>query len=217
MAGKWQRNLIVIGLLMGSGSISISTLAAPLERLDKPTFSSRSIESSINSDFMQAQAETEGLTEESTGQLTAENIGQVLTQIQEAGDQQNVEAILEHVAPFAHSEVSLNMGNTILSTTVVGIEEHRNLLSQSYNRFSDRQTLNQEVDISVSADGEYGIATVFRLREVTSPEGTRLLSGSINTLRFGMVDRRPTIVSATLEGWLAERPSTEESEPSQQP
>ncbi|MGV2829465.1 hypothetical protein [Myxosarcina sp. GI1(2024)] len=214
MNGKWQQNLIVIGLLLiGSSSTSISTLAAPLERIEKSTFPSRLIESSIK----QAQAETEELTKESTGQLTAENIGRVLTQIQEAGDQQNVEAILEYLAPFAHSEVSLNMGNTILTTTVNGIEEHRNLLAQSYNRFSDRQTLNQEVDISVSADGEYGIATVYRLREVTSQEGTRLLSGSINTLRFGMVNQRPTIVSATLEGWLSERPSTEETEPSEQP
>ncbi|WP_036484088.1 hypothetical protein [Myxosarcina sp. GI1] len=212
MNGKWQQNIIGIGLLFIVSSITSSTLAAPIERLNKPTFSSRSIKSNTNSDFKQAQAETEQPIEEATGQLTAENIRQVLTQIQDAGEQENVDEILEHVAPFAHSEVSLNMGNTLLTTTVVGIEEHRNLLTQSYNRFKNRKTLEQKVDISVSTDGEFGIATVYRLREVTNQEGTRLLSGSINTLRFGMVNEKPTIVSATLEGWLSERPSTEESE-----
>jgi hypothetical protein len=209
MTKNWQQNLLIMGLLfIGSSTTNFSALADPIEQLNKPEFALDGIENVVPS-IQQAQAETEQLSEESTGQLTAENISQVLTQIQQAGEQQDIEAILEHVAPFAHSEVSLTTGNTILTTTINGIEEHRNLLSQSYDRYTNRQTLNQEVDISVSADGEYAIANVYRLREVTNKQGTRLLSGSINTLRFGMVNERPTVVSATLEGWLSERPAVE--------
>lgn len=209
MNGRWRQNLLIISLLLLGSSSNVPALAAPTEKANTDTLSSPLTGTVSTSNFKQAQAE-EQLAEESTGQLSAENIRQVLTQIQEAGDQQNVEGILEHVAPFAHSEVSLNMEDTVLTTTVDGIEEHRNLLSQSYSRFTNRKTLEQKVDISVSTDGEFGIVTVYRLREVTNAQRKRLLTGSINTLRFGIVNEKQTIVSASIEGWISERPSPEE-------
>ncbi|HHP7232943.1 MAG TPA: hypothetical protein ACFCUY_19075 [Xenococcaceae cyanobacterium] len=200
MTKKWQDHLAILSLLiLSSIDLNLAALAVPKDQSLKLQSSPSNIESTSSRHFKQAQADLNRLTEA--------NIRQVLTLIQTAGNQQDIAEILQYVAPFAHSEISLNLGNSILTTSVNGTEEHRNLLAQTYNKFKERNTINEKVDILVSADGEFAIATVYRIREVTDEQGKQFISGSVNTLRFGMVNEQPMIVSAALEGWLSERPS----------
>lgn len=139
----------------------------------------------------------------SSQKFTEESIKNVLTMMEKAREQKNPEDVLKYIAPFAYSIVTVDVNNNTIILTLEGIEEHRDFLSETYGDIKDRKILNRQVDVRLSTDQQMGIAVIQEQIEYVTPKGDKFLSSSVNTLRFGLVNGQPMVVSATLKGWLS--------------
>jgi predicted lipid-binding transport protein (Tim44 family) len=141
------------------------------------------------------------------GQLSEENIRQTLEAIQKAREAKDIEGVLEFVAPFAYSEVTVETSDRKLTVNLAGTEEHRELLENTFAQIQESNALNRQIKISVTPDGQMGTATISTIREIATQDGRQFFSSSTNTIRFGWINEQPEIVSMTIEGWLSERPA----------
>lgn len=148
-----------------------------------------------------AQADTK-----KSNQITEADIRKVLAEMQVAIEKKDLEGILKFIAPFAYSEVTVESGSGKMTVNLEGKDDHRILLTEAGSQIQKRRTIRNRTDIRISPDGELGTATIFRVREYTTQNGRRFLSAGTDTLRFAMFGKQPMVVSATLQGWLAERP-----------
>lgn len=142
-----------------------------------------------------------------SNQLSEQNIRQVLATIQAAIDKKDVAGVMRYMAPFAHSEVTVESDDGRLTVNVDGQEDHRLLLTQSLGQIQNSASLNRQIRIRMSPDGQMAIATIFRARDVTTQQGQRYYSVGTDTIRFALVNNQPRIVSMSLNGWVASRPS----------
>ncbi len=152
-------------------------------------------------EMLMVQATTQNAT-----QLTEEGIRQAIEAMRAARDKKDVSGVLQYIAPFAHSEITVELPDGILTLNVDGQEEHRKLLEETFAKIKERKTTHEQVDIRLSADGQMGIAVITQEREFATHDGKQFFAENSDILRFGLVDNRPAVVSATLKGWLAERP-----------
>jgi ketosteroid isomerase-like protein len=140
-----------------------------------------------------------------TGQLTEENIRQVLTAIDKAINQKDLDTVLKFVAPFVYTEVTVESSLGTLTTPLEGKDELRDLLKIIYARVKESSVVNQQIKIDVRANGELAVANVTTVEALTTAEGNRYYASSTDTFRFAWLNNQPTIVSITIRGWLAER------------
>jgi hypothetical protein len=147
-------------------------------------------------------------TDNASEQLTKENIQNVLNMMETARKQADVEGVLKHIAPFAHSTVTTEIDDDLIVLTLDGTAEHRDFLTEIYQTIDNRSILNKQMDIRLSPDGQMAIVVIQEEREYMTEDGENFLSESVDTLRFGLVNGQPMVVSATLKGWLAPIPSS---------
>lgn len=147
------------------------------------------------------------LAAQPSDQLTEENIRPVLTALSKALTQKEVDGVLKFVAPFVHTEVTVESSEGIQITSLEGKEGLRDLLKAIYTRIKDSTVVNQQIKIDITAEGDLGIATITTVEAITTENGNRYYSSSTDTLRFAWLNNQPTIVSMKIKGWLAERPT----------
>lgn len=153
--------------------------------------------------FSQPQPSAQ-LVAQTSNQLSEENIQQVLAAIQTAQEQEDVEGILKFLAPFVTSEITVESDDSTLTFILEGQAEHRELLKKTNALIDDRESLNQQIKIRITADGQLGIATISTVKEIDTENGEQLYTGSNDTIRFAWIDNQPKIISMTIKGWLAE-------------
>lgn len=142
-----------------------------------------------------------------SNQITEEDIREVLKEIQAAREREDIEGVLKFIAPFAHSEVTVESDGGTLTVNLDGKDEHRAVFAKMNAQIQERRDINNRTAITISPDGELGTATIFRVREYITQNGTRFLSAGTDTIRFALINNRPMVVSTTIRGWLAERSS----------
>ncbi len=145
-------------------------------------------------------------TDSVSGQLTEESIKNALAMMEKAREQKDVKMVLKYIAPFAYSTVITEVDNTVITINLNGELEHQEFLSNTYQKIKNRKILDRRVDIRILDDGQMGIAVVREEKEYTTENGDNFLSQSVDTLRFGLVNGQPMVVSTTLKGWLAPTP-----------
>ncbi|MGK7933100.1 MAG: hypothetical protein AB4041_16940 [Microcystaceae cyanobacterium] len=138
-----------------------------------------------------------------TDTLTKEGIQTVLDSVETARKANDVEGILKHLAPFIHSTVSVELERQTVIFSLDGLTEHQAYLTETYEFIETRKILDRRVDIRISQDGKMGIVVIYEEIEYTTDEGANILTESVDTLRFGLVNGEPMVVSATLKGWLS--------------
>ncbi|MBE9169096.1 hypothetical protein IQ238_16755, partial [Pleurocapsales cyanobacterium LEGE 06147] len=145
------------------------------------------------------------LVAQTQGQLSEENIRQTLEAIQKAQKAKDIEGVLQYVAPFVYSEVTVESNERTLTVNLAGKDEHRELLEKTFAQIQESKALNRQIEISVTPDGQMGTATISTVKEIATQDGRRFFSSSTDTIRFGWIDEHPEIVSMTIKGWLSER------------
>jgi hypothetical protein len=147
------------------------------------------------------------LVAQPSGQLTEENIRQVLTEIESALTKKNIEDVLKFVAPFVYSEVTVESNDRTLVTRLEGKAELRDLLKEIFTRTRESKVMERQTKIKITSDGQLGIATITTVKEIATLDKKRYFESSTDTIRFAWLDNQPTIVAVTIKGWLAERPA----------
>lgn len=141
-----------------------------------------------------------------TPSLNEENVRQVLTAIDKAIAQKDLEGVLKFVAPFVRTELTVESSAGTQITALDGKDELRDLLKVIYARIKNTNVVNQQIKIDITAGGELGIATITTVEALTTENGDRYYASSTDTFRFAWLNDRPTIVSLAIKGWLAQRP-----------
>jgi hypothetical protein len=159
-------------------------------------FAGKALSAEIPSTSMLAQS-TEG--------LTANNIQQVLDALAVAREQEDVEAMLQRLAPFTTSVVTVERDDVSTTLTLDGIEDHRAFLVHTYEKSENRETLAEQVFIDVVND-QLAIVRDYRFRNFETPDDGSFFMSSETIMRFGWVNGKPMITSMTIDGWIAQRP-----------
>lgn len=143
---------------------------------------------------------------QATNKITEAAILKILEELKMAQDNEDIAGMLKYIAPFANTEVTMETSNGRLTVNVLGTDEHRDLLQRGAEIRNTSRTLTETVEVNVAENGEFAVAEVYSTREYTTSQGT-ILTASNDTLRFGMINNQPMIVSANLSGWLSAVPS----------
>lgn len=141
-----------------------------------------------------------------SSQLTEEKIRQTMAAIEEAEKSEDIEGLLKFLAPFAISEVIVESQGRSVTTSVEGIEAHRNLLKKTFELVKQRNPIEQYTSIRITSDGQLGIVTRIAFEELISADGRQFFASSTDTFRLAWLGEQPTIVSTKSQGWLEERP-----------
>lgn len=140
--------------------------------------------------------------------LTEADIQAVVDQLRTARDSKDVAGTLELIAPFAVTVVTVKSGdgNATMTNRLEGQEAHRQMLEQSFGAVQNRESLENYVTIALLGDN-FGIAEIYQMENFETPEGEAFIAASETVLRLGRVDGQVLITSATVDGWIAARPS----------
>ncbi|MFH7242072.1 MAG: hypothetical protein ACHWZW_04390 [Spirulina sp.] len=140
--------------------------------------------------------------------LTEANVQAVIEQLEAARDSRDVEGTLALIAPFAVTVVTVESGNGLstVTTRLEGIDAHRQMLEQTFGQVQSREMLRGHIDIDIVNDG-FGVAKIYQMENIQTSEGEALIAASQTVLRFGQVNGRVLVTSATVEGWIAARPT----------
>jgi len=141
-------------------------------------------------------------------QITEANVQAVVNQLQAARVSEDIEGTLKLLAPFAVTDVTVQAGNgiTTVITHLEGAAAHRQMLQQSFGQVQSRKILKNYVTINLVSD-DLGIAKIYQIENLETHDGKSFVSASETILRLGRVDGQVLITSATVEGWISERPS----------
>lgn len=148
------------------------------------------------------------LVAQTNTQLTEESVEAVVSQLQAARANQDVEAFLELLAPFVVTVVTVEAGNGLstVTTRLEGVDAHRQMLEQSFSQVQNRASLENDVTIDV-IDENFGIAKIYQMENFETSEGEEAwIAASQTVLRLGRVDGQVLVTSATVDGWIAARP-----------
>ncbi|WOD37056.1 hypothetical protein [Nodosilinea sp. E11] len=145
---------------------------------------------------------------QATAPLTEANIQAVINLLQAARNNRDVEGTLELMAPFAVTVVTVEAGNGLstITTHLEGVDAHRQMLEQSFNQVQTRESLRNYVTIDI-IDDNFGIAKIYQMENFETSEGEAWIAASQTVLRLGRVDGQVLVTSATVDGWIAARPS----------
>ena len=142
---------------------------------------------------------------QTSSQLNEDNIRQTMEAIEKAENGEDIEDLLNFLVPFAISEVTVEVESNRITTTLEGIEPHRQLLKNTFKLVKDRETIKEYTKIKITADGH--IATVIRtmIEEITLEDGRKFIASGTDTFRFAWIDNQPKIISTKSQGWIEER------------
>ena len=145
---------------------------------------------------------------QATTMLTEESVQTIVDQLQAARANQDVEATLELIAPFAVTVVTVESGNGLstVTTRLEGMDAHRQMLEQSFSQVENRESLENYVTINVIND-DFGIAEIYQMENFETSGGEAWIAASQTVLRLGRVDGQVMVTSATVNGWISARPA----------
>ncbi len=143
-----------------------------------------------------------------TSGLTEANVLQAMKKISEAEANEDINTLLSFLVPYGVSEITVESQGNSVTRSLEGIEAHRAMLEQTYQRIKSRETLNERQTIRFTPDGQLAIVTRTTIEKLTGEDGKNFIAGGIDTLRFAWIDNQPKLVSIKSQGWLEERPET---------
>ena len=138
--------------------------------------------------------------------MTETNIQAVLEQLKAARDNRDVEGMLELIAPFAVTVVSVeaNNGLSTMTTRLEGVDAHRQMLEQTFGQVESRESLRNYVTIDI-IDDDFSVAKIYQMENLETAAGESWIAASQTVLRLGRVDGRVLVTSATVDGWISAR------------
>ncbi|GFE68859.1 hypothetical protein [Chroococcus sp. FPU101] len=153
------------------------------------------------------QSSNSQMVAQATNKITEAAILKILEDLKAAREKEDIDGMLKYIAPFAYTEVTVQTDSGRLTVNVQGLEEHRDLLTKAAQFRNASTTLNESAEVDISTDGNFAIATLNTTDQITTSQGSTVLTSGTDILRFGMVNNQPMIVSATLNGWLSVLPA----------
>ncbi|MFQ4135956.1 hypothetical protein PGN35_006505 [Nodosilinea sp. PGN35] len=145
---------------------------------------------------------------QATAQLTEADVQVVIDRLQTARNNRDVEGTLELIAPFAVTVVTVEAGNGLstVTTRLEGMNDHRQMLEQTFSQVQTRESLRNYVTIDM-IDDNFGIAKIYQMENLATTAGDTWIAASQTVLRLGRVDGQVLVTSATVDGWISARPS----------
>ncbi|MEB3310560.1 MAG: hypothetical protein VKJ02_10025 [Snowella sp.] len=140
--------------------------------------------------------------------LTEANVLKAMEKITEAEKKEDINTLLSFLVPYGVTEITVESQGNSVTRNIEGIEAHRTMLENTYQRVKNREVLNERQTIRFTPDGQLAIVTRTTIKNVVGEDGKQFISGGIDTLRFAWIDNQPKLVSIKSQGWLEERPQT---------
>lgn len=146
------------------------------------------------------------LTAQKTTELTEEGINAVMTSIEKAEKEENVEQLMTFLSPYIFSSITVESNDTSITTMVEGKQSHEDFLKNNFNRVKEREYIESYTTTKIAEDGQMAIVTRIRASNITNQEGKKYVSLSTDKIRFALIDNEPKIINLDVKGWLEERP-----------
>lgn len=142
------------------------------------------------------------VAQETQNDLTEESLNQIMTQIEKAEMEENIQGILEYLSPYIISTITVEIDNQKIITYLEGKDEHEAFLNNSFNNVKSRKIISSYTTTKINDSGDMALLTRVRAREVDTGKGDRYLSLSTDKIRFAMIDNKPKIINIESSGWL---------------
>jgi hypothetical protein len=178
-------NLFISGLIM-SQSISLASIAQP------------------SSAVLEDQSSVVG---EKTSSLTQEIIDSIMKSIEKAEKEENVEQILELLAPHVFSSVTVELEDLTVTKVIEGKKAHHEFLTKSFTEVQEREVIRSYVTSKITSDNQFATVTRIKASDVDTDDGKSFFSVSTDKIRFAIIDNKPQIINIQIEGWLEQRPN----------
>lgn len=149
---------------------------------------------------------TNKIIAQNMSQLTEEKVLEIIKVIEKAESEKDVDTILNFLAPFVTSSITVETKETTITRKLEGKQAHQTFLINTFNTVKEREEINSYLTVTASADDEVITVSRLHLRELTTENGKSFLSSSNDVIRFALVNNQPMIVSITVQGWMEERP-----------
>ena len=143
--------------------------------------------------------------------LTEAKITEVLKAIEQAEEKKDVLGMSKFLAPFVSADIMLKTAHSSNLTELVGKDQLVNFVNYAWKNIQARKNIQRQVNIEILEDGQFAIATVRTIREVSKTDGKQYYSSTENIIHFAMMNNQPMIVLVKTEGWLGERPNAQPS------
>ncbi|HAC65433.1 MAG TPA: hypothetical protein DCF68_18360, partial [Cyanothece sp. UBA12306] len=95
--------------------------------------------------------------------------------------------------------------NNKVTTTLEGIEEHRQLLEKNFKLIKNRETIDEYVKVKISPDGQIATATRMFVEKINLEDGRQFFTSGTDIFRFAWIDNQPKIISTKTQGWVEEK------------
>ena len=140
-------------------------------------------------------------------QLTEEKVLAIMEIIEKAEEKEDISTILNFLAPFVVSSVTVDTKDATVTRNLEGKKAHDDFLQNNFNLVKDEELIDSYTTVSMSEDEQVLTVTRLRITNVVTEDAREFLSSSNDLIRFALIDDQPMIVSITIKGWLEERPS----------
>jgi hypothetical protein len=169
-----SRQFLLISLAVITVPLSLPSLglAQNLSTADQPILA-------------QAQAET----------ISEAALEKMVEEVKAAVKSRNLEALLNHFAPFIYSSFTVDTGISAETVRLTGIDEHKGFLETTWRDVSSVEEIDDYVQIRLSGDEKSAILKRSRLVNLTLKDGRKLLVQSDSTSRVAMVGGELKIIS----------------------
>ena len=149
---------------------------------------------------------SEILLSQNTNVLTKEQITEIMQTIEQAEKEENLTSLLNFLAPYILSNISIESDNKTVITSLQGKKEHEYYLNNSFQNVKEREYIDSYSTIRVTEDGQMALVTRIRATSLLSETGEKYLSMSTDKIRFALVDNQPKIINIDVKGWLEQVP-----------
>ena len=139
--------------------------------------------------------------------IAVADIQQINRDIENLIAQEDVEGVLQYMAPFIISETITESSNGFESVYIEGIEQHREVLTNFFNEAeteenSEVQEISQQETIRVTPDGQLATVTVSTVTEVTTTDDELRLITTTDTIRFARVQDQIKVIFYTTDSQI---------------
>jgi hypothetical protein len=127
--------------------------------------------------------------------------------IEQAEKEENVEQILELLAPHVLSSVTVELEDLTVTRVIEGKKAHQDFLTNSFTEVKEREVIRSYITTKITNDNQFATVTRIKAADVDTDDGKSFLSVSTDKIRFAVIDNEPKIVNIQIEGWLEQRPN----------
>jgi len=158
------------------------------------------------SDSVQAETISEEqpllLVQEIQTGLTQESLTKIMTEIEQAETEENMDVILKYIAPYIIASVTVEMDNQKITTSIEGKDNISDYLTNSFKKVTKREIISSYTTSKIKEDGQMALLTRVRSRKLDTEEGQSYLSLSTDKIYFAMINNEPKIINVETSGWL---------------